>query len=399
MVKEKFNRKIEAIAVSDIRQFDSEVSSIPGIIKLTLGEPDFNTPEHIKQAAIKAINENHSHYTPNAGIPALRQAAAAYYNEKFNLHYEPEQVVTTIGATEGIAASLQTILNPEDTVIVPTPIFPIYIPDTKINDGRVILVDTSEDGFVLTGKKLREVIEENPLARIKALVLNYPCNPTGVTYSRKQLEEIAQVARDYNFWVISDEIYAELTYQKHHVSMGEVLPEQSIVLTGLSKSHAMTGWRIGYILGPKDFSEQVVKSHQYMVTSPTTVSQYAALEAMTNGKKDSLPMKSEYAKRRDFMIKELTAAGFKIASPDGAFYLFAKIPACCPQESWTFVRSLAQNAKVALIPGISFGSGGEGYVRISYAASMAKLQKAAAAIKKYVAKFDQSAATTTTGKK
>lgn len=391
MVKEKFNQKIEAIAVSDIRQFDSEVSDIPGIIKLTLGEPDFNTPEHIKQAAIKAINDNQSHYTSNAGFPALRQATAAYYNEKFNLNYQSDQVVTTIGATEGIAASLQTILNPEDTVIVPTPIFPIYIPDTKINDGRVILVDTSRDGFILTGKRLRKVIEEHPLARIKALVLNYPCNPTGVTYSRAQLEELAQVARDYDFWVISDEIYAELTYQKQHVSIGEILPERSIVLTGLSKSHAMTGWRVGYILGPQEFTQQVVKSHQYMVTSPSTISQYAALEAMTNGKKDSLTMKSEYAKRRDFMIKELTAAGFKIASPDGAFYLFAKIPAGCLQDSWKFVRSLAQNAKVALIPGISFGPGGEGYVRISYAASMEKLQRAAAAIKKYVAKFNKQA--------
>jgi aminotransferase len=385
MINDKFNTKIEQIAISDIRQFDTEVSAIPGIIKLTLGEPDFNTPDHIKQAAIKAIEANKSHYTPNAGLPALRKAAADYYNKKFNLHYQPEQVVTTIGATEGIAASLQTIINPDDTVIVPTPIFPIYIPDTKINEGNVILVDTSKDNFVLTADRLRQVIEEHPLARIKALVLNYPCNPTGVTYSRQQLEAIAQVARDYDFWIISDEIYAELTYQKKHISMGEVLPEKTILLTGLSKSHAMTGWRIGYILGPQDFIEQVVKSHQYMVTSPTTVSQYAALEAMTNGQRDSLAMKKEYDKRRAFLVKELAEAGFKTASADGAFYLFAKIPAGCVQDSWTFVRSLAQQAKVALIPGVSFGPGGEGYVRISYAASMKQLQRAAAAIKQYVA--------------
>lgn len=385
MINDKFNTKIEQIAISDIRQFDTEVSAIPGIIKLTLGEPDFNTPDHIKQAAIKAIEANKSHYTPNAGLPALRKAAADYYNKKFNLHYQPEQVVTTIGATEGIAASLQTIINPDDTVIVPTPIFPIYIPDTKINEGNVILVDTSKDNFVLTADRLRQVIEEHPLARIKALVLNYPCNPTGVTYSRQQLEAIAQVARDYDFWIISDEIYAELTYQKKHISMGEILPEKTILLTGLSKSHAMTGWRIGYILGPQDFIEQVVKSHQYMVTSPTTVSQYAALEAMTNGQRDSLAMKKEYDKRRAFLVKELAEAGFKTASADGAFYLFAKIPAGCVQDSWTFVRSLAQQAKVALIPGVSFGPGGEGYVRISYAASMKQLQQAAAAIKQYVA--------------
>lgn len=384
MTKNKFNEKIEQIGISDIRQFDSDTSDIPGIIKLTLGEPDFNTPEHIKKAAIKAIEDNQSHYSPNAGIPALREAVATYYNEKFDLNYAASQVVTTVGATEAIAASLQTVINPGDTVIVPTPIFPIYIPITKVNDGNVILVDTSDDGFVLTAKKLEQVIDEHPLARVKAVVLNYPSNPTGVTYTRKQIEELAEVVRERNLWVISDEIYAELTYTKKHFSIARAIPERTILITGLSKSHAMTGWRIGYILGPQDFVDQVVKSHQNFVTAPTTISQFAALEAMTNGKNDSKTMLKEYGKRRDFMIKELEEVGFKIASPDGAFYIFAKIPANCPQDSWKFVRALANEAHVAIIPGVSFGTGGDGYVRISYAASFENLQEAAKRIKEYV---------------
>ena len=210
-VEHPFNKIVEGIAVSDIRQFDAEVSSIPGIIKLTLGEPNFDTPEHIKEAAIQAIKDNHSHYTPNSGIPELRQAAAEYYNKKFNFNYTGDQVITTIGATEGIAASLQAILNPGDTVIVPTPVFPLYLPITLVNQGNFITVDTSNDGFVLTADKLRETIEANPDKNFKAVVLVYPSNPTGVTYSKEQLEDLAEVIKEHQLWALCDEVYAELT--------------------------------------------------------------------------------------------------------------------------------------------------------------------------------------------
>ena len=383
-MENRFNKIVESIAVSDIRQFDAEVSSIPDIIKLTLGEPDFATPQHIKDAAIQAICDNHSHYTPNSGIPELRQAAAQYYNEKFNLSYTPEQVITTVGATEGIIASIQTIFNPGDTLLVPTPVFPLYMPDALINHGNIITVDTSQDRFVLTPDTLEKAFQEHSDKNIKALVLVYPSNPTGVTYSKVQLEALAKIIKDKGIWVICDEVYAELTYEGTHVSLASILPEQTIVITGLSKSHAMTGWRIGYILGPNDFIEQVVKTHQYMVTAPTSISQYAALAAMTNGKNDCNTMKHEYAKRREFMMKALQEVGFELARPDGAFYLFAKIPPSCPQNSWDFVRELAYEAKVALIPGVSFGPGGEGYVRLSYAASMAQLEEAARRIQAYV---------------
>lgn len=383
-MENKFNHKIEKIAVSSIRQFDAEASAIPGIIKLTLGEPDFNTLEHIKEAAKKAIDDNLSHYTPNAGIPELREATAAYFNEKYNLHYKPSQVITTIGATEGIATALQTIMNPGDTLIMPTPVFPIYAPISEINDGNVVTVDTSADGFVLTPERLRRVFDENKDKHFKVLVLVFPSNPTGVTYSREQLQAIADVCVEKDIWVLCDEIYAELTYSGTHTSMAEIIPERTLLLSGLSKSHAMTGWRIGYLFGPQDFVDQAVKSHQYMVTAPVTNAQYAALEAMKNGKHDSDVMKAEYLKRRDFVKKELEEAGFEMASPDGAFYLFAKIPAKCGTDSWKFVRDLAKGARVALIPGASFGPGGEGYVRLSYAASMESLQEATKRIKEYV---------------
>ena len=384
-IKDKFNHKIEKIAVSDIRQFDTEVSSIPGIIKLTLGEPDFNTPEHVKQAGIKAIEDNQSHYTPNPGIMPLREATADYFNEKYHLNYKPTQVITTIGATEAISVALQTILNPDDVVIMPTPVFPIYKPITEINQGNCIMVDTSADGFILTADKLRQVLAENQAKTVKALVLVYPSNPTGVTYSRKDLEELAEVVKEAGIWVLCDEVYAELTYNGQHTSLAEIIPNQVLLVSGLSKSHAMTGWRIGYLFGPEDFVEQAVKAHQYMVTAPTDNVQFAALEAMTNGKEDSQVMKAEYLKRREFLQTELAEAGFEVASPDGAFYLFAKIPAQLEPDSWAFVRRLAKEAKVALIPGISFGPGGEGYVRLSYAASMENLTEAAKRIKAFVA--------------
>lgn len=383
MMQEKFNSNVEKIAVSDIRQFDTEVSQIPDIIKLTLGEPDFNTPEHIKKAAIKAIKENKSHYTPNAGIMELREATAKYFNKKYDLNFKGSQVVTTVGATEAINASLQAILNPGDTIIVPTPIFPIYLPISELNQGNYKLIDTSEDGFVLTPERLENFIINNPELKLKCLVLNFPSNPTGVTYSKEQLNGIAKIAKKYDMWILSDEIYAELTYNGLHTSMASILPNRTILISGLSKSHAMTGWRIGYILGPQSFIDQVVKSHQYMVTAPTSIAQYAALEAMENGFDDATAMKEEYQKRRDYMAQQLEEAGFKVASPDGAFYLFAKIPENCSQDSWDFVRDLANVAKVAVIPGISFGLGGQGYIRISYAASMDTLKEAAKRIKEY----------------
>lgn len=379
-----FNQAVKNIAVSDIRQFDGEVSQIPGMIKLTLGEPDFNTPEHIKQAGINAIKANRSHYTPNAGTPELRAAAAAYYNQKFNWHYQAENVIATVGATEGIATALQTLVNPDDVVLIPTPIFPIYIPDTLLNHGQVVLLDTSADHFVLTPQRLEAAINAQQGKNVKAVVLNYPNNPTGVTYNHAELAGLAKVIAKHQLWVVSDEIYAELSYSQAHESLANFIPDQVIVVNGLSKSHAMTGWRIGFLLAPAAVTEQMIKAHQYMVTAPTTIVQDAALEALQNGQADSQQMAQAYIQRRDYLLKALRPLGFEMARPDGAFYLFAKIPANCSQDSWAFVRDLAKKQKLALIPGASFGPGGDGYVRISYAASMATLQEAVQRLRAYV---------------
>lgn len=381
-----FNQTVKKIAVSDIRQFDGEVSQIPGMIKLTLGEPDFNTPEHIKQAGINAIKANRSHYTPNAGTPELRAAAAAYYNQKFNWHYQAKNVIATVGATEGIATALQTLVNPDDVILIPTPIFPIYIPDTLLNHGQVVLLDTSADHFVLTPQRLEAAINAQQGKTVKAVVLNYPNNPTGVTYNHAELAGLAKVISKHQLWVISDEIYAELSYSQTHESLANFIPEQVIVINGLSKSHAMTGWRIGFLLAPELVTQQMIKAHQYMVTAPTTMVQDAALEALQNGQADSQQMAQAYIQRRDYLLKALRPLGFKVARPDRAFYLFAKIPINCAQNSWTFVRDLARKQKLALIPGASFGPGGDGYVRISYAASMATLQEAVQRLRAYVQK-------------
>lgn len=383
-LSKRMKTSLAEIQPSDILAFNQEISTIDGIVKLTLGEPDFNTPEHVKQAAVESINNNESHYTDSRGTAGLRKAAAAFLKDKYNLDYDPDsQLLVTIGASEGIYSSLTAMLNPGDTVIIPTPIFPQYIPATLMSGGRPVYVDTSDDGFILTPAKLRAAIEANR-DTVKAVVLNFPTNPTGVTYTRDELEALADVLRDYDIFVLADEIYSELTYDTPHVSMGKILPEQTVVLNGVSKSHAMTGWRIGLVGGPVDVIREIAKVHQTAVTAATANAQAAAQEAFEHGQDDGVEMRAVYQKRRDFLRAGLAKLGFDCPTPKGAFYLFAKIPAGLEQDSLAFCYDLANTAKVALIPGASFGPGGEGYVRISYAASMADLETALERISAYV---------------
>lgn len=381
---DRMNQEVLQLQPSDILQFNAEISKIDGIVKLTLGEPDFPTPEHVKAAGIRSIENNESHYTQSKGLPGLRAAASHYLATKYHTKYDPEtQILITAGATGGIYSSLTAMLNKGDTVIIPTPIFPLYIPIVMLNGAKPIFIDTSADGFILKPEKLQAAIEANK-ETVKAVVLNYPTNPTGVTYSRADLEALAAVIKQYKIFVLSDEIYSELTYTGTHVSLGEVLPEQAIVLNGVSKSHAMTGWRVGITAGPADVIAQVGKVSEFTITSVTTNAQRAAEEALKNGMNDAQPMKEAYMKRRDFLIKALTDAGLTVPHPDGAFYIFAKLPERM-HDSWKFVYALAREAKVAVIPGASFGPGGEGYVRISYAASMEDLKLATDRITKYMA--------------
>lgn len=380
----RMNKRVAALTPSSILTFNQKISKIPDIVKLTLGEPDFDTPEHVKQAAIEAINDNESHYTNSRGTLGLRKAATHYLDKKYGVEYDPEtQILITAGATGAIYSALTAMLNPGDTVIIPTPIFPLYIPIAMLGGATPIFVDTSDNGFILSPEKLQQAIEENK-DTVKAVILNYPTNPTGVTYHKEDLQKLADVISKYDIFVLSDEIYSELTYDGTHVSMGSILPEQTLVMNGVSKSHAMTGWRIGMICGPADVINEIGKVSEFTITSATTNAQAAAEEAFKNGMDDAAPMRAAYIKRRDLLIDGLSKAGFSCPNPNGAFYIFAKIPDSLNQNSVEFCNQLADEAKVAVIPGASFGPGGEGYVRISYAASEADLKKAIERIQKFV---------------
>lgn len=384
------NHEIAAIQPSDILAFNAEIANIPGIVRLTLGEPDFNTPEHVKQAAIESIEADESHYAPSNGTLALRTAAAEFLAAKYDVHYDPaSEVIITAGATGGIYTALTSILNPGDEVLIPTPIFPLYIAIVKLSGATPVFMDTSDNGFVLSPDQLQTTLAAHP--KTKAVVLNFPSNPTGVTYRHDDLKALAAVLADQPIFVLSDEIYSELTYGEPHESIANYLPTQTILLNGVSKSHAMTGWRIGIMCVPKAITAQLGKIHQFTVTSTTTNAQAAATEALKNGLDDAQAMKREYQERRDYLYDALNDLGFQSAKPEGAFYLFSKIPAGLPQNSMAFCRELAHEARVALIPGSSFGPGGEGYVRISYAASMADLKTAVTRLRTYVASKKQGA--------
>lgn len=381
----RFNKQLDKIQVSLIRQFDQAISTIPGVLRLTLGEPDFTTPEHVKEAAKRAIDQNQSYYTGMSGLLTLRQAASDFVREKYQLDYAPEnEILVTIGATEALSATLTAILEEGDKVLLPAPAYPGYEPIVNLVGAEVVEIDTTENGFVLTPEMLEKAILEQG-DKLKAVILNYPANPTGITYSREQLEALATVLRKYEIFVACDEVYSELTYTgENHVSLGTMLRDQAIIINGLSKSHAMTGWRLGFIFAPANFTAQLIKSHQYLVTAANTMAQHAAVEALTAGKNDAEPMKKEYIQRRDYIIEKMTNLGFEIVKPDGAFYIFAKIPAGYNQDSFAFLKDFAQKKAVAFIPGAAFGRYGEGYVRISYAASMETIREAMKRLEEYM---------------
>ena len=381
----RFNKQLDKIQVSLIRQFDQAISEIPGVLRLTLGEPDFTTPDHVKEAAKRAIDQNQSYYTGMSGLLTLRQAASDFVKEKYQLDYAPEnEILVTIGATEALSATLTAILEEGDKVLLPAPAYPGYEPIVNLVGAEIVEIDTTENGFVLTPEMLEKAILEQG-DKLKAVILNYPANPTGITYSREQLEALAAVLRKYEIFVVCDEVYSELTYTgEAHVSLGTMLRDQAIIINGLSKSHAMTGWRLGLIFAPATFTAQLIKSHQYLVTAANTMAQHAAVEALAAGKNDAEPMKKEYIQRRDYIIEKMTALGFEIIKPDGAFYIFAKIPAGYNQDSFAFLKDFAQKKAVAFIPGAAFGRYGEGYVRLSYAASMETIKEAMKRLEEYM---------------
>ncbi len=377
------NKDVKEIRPSAIRDFDMQISSIPGLVKLTLGEPDFNVPEHVKQAAIRGIQANDSHYGPAAGKLELRKAVTNYLKDTRNVDYNPEdEVLITNGGTEALTAITFSLLNPGDKVLVPTPVFSLYFPIITLTGAECIQVDTSADDFVLTPEKLQSELDQH--GDVKMIILNYPCNPTGRAYPEDLLRKLGKILHDHNVLIVADEMYSELTYDQEHFSLATIYPEQTLLVSGLSKSHAMTGWRLGYIAGPSALISQIYKIHGFLVTCVNDIAQDAAIEALNNGRQDPDAFRAEYKKRRDYVVSRMEKMGFDIATPEGAFYVFAKIPAQFGNDDFNFALDLAKKAKVGVIPGSAFGAGGEGYIRISYAASDEKLAKAMDYIESYL---------------
>ncbi|MBD7894705.1 aminotransferase class I/II-fold pyridoxal phosphate-dependent enzyme [Limosilactobacillus sp. Sa3CUN2] len=382
------NQRVDALPPAQIRAFDDEISAIPGIVKLTLGEPDFNVPDHVKQAAIRSIQDNDSHYSPSRGTLPLREAISKYLSDTRSVDYDPvTEVIVTVGATEAITATTFALLNPGDEVIIPTPIFSLYFPSVSLTGAIPVKVDTSNDGFLLTADRLEKVLKREG-DKVKAIILNYPNNPTGRSYSHDELTALAKVIKEHHLLAIVDEIYSELIYDQPFTSLATLLPEQTVLISGLSKSHAMTGWRLGYVAAPQDAIDQISKMHSFMVTAPNDTAQAAALEALTNGLEDPVEFKQQYQKRRDRLASAMKAMGFEIAVPDGAFYIFAKIPEAFGKDDFKFARELAHKAKVGVIPGQAFGPGGEGHIRLSYAASDEDIEKVIDRLSSFMEQFN-----------
>jgi aminotransferase len=300
----------------------------------------------------------------------LREAACEFYRRKYELDYDAEkEIIVTTGASEAIDIALRTILVPGDEVILPGPVYPGYEPIIHMCGAVPIYVNTQESGFKLSADQISKVIT----SKTKCVILPYPSNPTGVTLTEIELQEIAEILRDENIFVLADEIYSELVFNEKHFSIARVLRDQTIVINGLSKSHAMTGWRIGFLMAPARICQEVLKVHQYNVTCASSISQYAALEALTNGFDDAMKMREEYRKRRSFVAKRLREIGLDFILPDGAFYFFVKIPAGYA-NSLSFCLKLVEESKVAVVPGSAFSHFGEGYFRLSYACSMKNIE-------------------------
>ncbi|WP_240413792.1 aminotransferase A [Paenibacillus periandrae] len=368
------NPGVKDIQISGIRKIANLVSQIPDALSLTIGQPDFPTPDHILQAAKLAIDAHKTTYTANPGLLELRQAAAAFMRNKYSMHYASEsEIIVTTGASQALDITLRTILEPGSEVLIPGPIYPGYEPLIRLCGGVPIYVDTRSHGFKLTA----ELLEPHITDKTRCIILCYPSNPTGRVLSSQELADIASLLEQKSIFVISDEIYSELIYDQPHVSIATIpsMREKTIVINGLSKSHSMTGWRIGFVFAPEYVAKHMVKVHQYNVTCASSISQYAALEALTNGVDDALPMKEAYMQRRDYVYNRLLQMGFELEKPEGAFYLFPSVERF-KLSSMDFTMRLLNEHKVAVVPGDAFSIYGEGYIRISYAYSMEVLEQA-----------------------
>lgn len=382
-MNEFLSEKVKALKPSGIRKFFDIVKEIPGAISLGVGEPDFETPYHIREAGIQALQAGKTFYTSNSGLMELRKAVSDFTKRRTGLTYDPaSEIMLTVGGSEAIDVALRTIINPGDEVIYIQPSYVSYLPCILLADGVPVPIELkAENRFRLT----REELEAAITPKTKALILSFPNNPTGAIMEKEDLEAIVDVVKEHHILVISDEIYSELTYGKEHVSIASLpgMKEYSIVINGFSKGFAMTGWRLGYALGNKEILKQMIKIHQYAIMCAPTVSQYAAIEAMYNGDQDVIYMRESYNQRRRFLYHELQRLGLPCFLPEGAFYMFPDIREF-GMTSEDFALDLLREEKVAVVPGSAFGDCGEGFIRISYAYSIEELKEALLRIERYL---------------
>lgn len=378
--------KVISISPSGIRKFFDIVSEMPDAISLGVGEPDFDTPWHIRDEGIYALEKGRTFYTSNAGLKELRQEIVRYLERRIHTSYNPaDEVLITVGGSEGIDMAFRAMLNPGDEVLIPQPSYVSYEPCAVLADGVPVIIELkAENDFRLTKQELLDAITD----KTKILVLPFPNNPTGAIMEKKDLEEIAQVVIEKDIYVLSDEIYSELSYKGDHVSISSLpgMKERTILINGFSKAYAMTGWRLGYACGPAEIIGQMTKIHQYAIMCAPTNSQYAAVEALRNGDADVAVMRESYDQRRRFLMNAFREMGLACFEPYGAFYAFP----CIREFGMTsdeFATRFLEEEKVAVVPGTAFGACGEGFLRISYAYSLEQLKEALGRLGHFVARL------------
>ncbi len=371
---------------SGIRKFFDVVAEMPDAISLGVGEPDFDTPWHIREAGIYSLEQGKTFYTSNAGMPALKQEVSNYYQRRHGLTYDAKtETFITVGGSEAIDIALRAMVDPGDEVIIPEPCYVSYVPCAALTGASIVHLPLQEKNeFKLTAEELLNVITD----KTKVLMLAFPNNPTGAVMTREDLEPIAKICIEKDIFVISDEIYAELTYSGDHTTIASFpgMRERTVVINGFSKAYAMTGWRLGFVAGPENIISQMVKLHQFCIMCAPTTSQYAGLEALKSGDKDIVMMRESYNQRRRYVVNELNDMGLHCFEPFGAFYVFPSIQST-GLTSDEFATKLLEQEKLAVVPGTAFGACGEGFIRISYAYSLEELKEALNRIRHFISEL------------
>lgn len=386
-MRNPLSKTVIEIQPSGIRKFFDIVSEMKDAISLGVGEPDFDTPWHIREEGIYALEKGHTFYTSNAGMKELKMEIVNYLSRRFDLQYDyNEEVIVTVGGSEAIDIAIRAMVDPGDEIIIPQPSYVSYLPCAQLVSANPVIIDLQEkDNFKLTKEQLLNSITP----KTKLLVLPFPNNPTGAIMDREDLEEIAKICVEKDIYVLSDEIYAELTYNSHHVSIASLpgMMDRTVVINGFSKAYAMTGWRLGYAAGPKVILEQMIKIHQFTIMCAPTNSQYAAIAALKDGDDDVRMMRDSYDQRRRFLLDAFKKMKLECFEPFGAFYVFPNIKRF-GMTSEEFATKLLESEKVAVVPGTAFGGSGEGFLRVSYAYSLENLKIAIGRLENFIKKLD-----------